>query len=100
VGEREGEREIWGEGGGWAGLPKRGRAGAAGPAGGGPRHGREERGGEREEKKKKKKVFSFLKSVFFLDECIHVFKQSKECTVRHGASSKIKYFRVLLYRGF
>jgi hypothetical protein len=22
----------------------------------------------------------------------------KECTVRHGASSKIEYFRVLLYR--
>jgi hypothetical protein len=91
VGEREGEREIWGEGGGWAGLPKRGRAGAAGPAGGGPRHGREERGGEREEKKKKKKVFSFLKSFFsrLMDPCFQTIKRM------HGSAWCIKQNKIL-----
>jgi hypothetical protein len=54
-------------------------------------------GGEGE--REKKKVFFFLKSIFSLDECIHIFKQSKKCMVRHGASTKTKYFKVLLYMG-
>jgi hypothetical protein len=32
-----------------------------------------------------------------LDECFYIFKQSKVCMVRHGASHEIKCFKVLLY---
>jgi hypothetical protein len=108
VGERENGREREGFGGRREGRlgPKGPRGGTAGPgrrgAGrGGPQRGREKKGGEREEKenkKKKKKVFSFSKSVF-LDECTYIFKQSKECMVRHDASNNVKYFKVLLYTG-
>jgi hypothetical protein len=95
---RERDWGDWGEreGGGWANGPKGGAWGAAGPARGGPRRGREKKGGERERKKKekkrkiKKRFFLLFEIRFFLDECTYIFKQSKECMVRHGASNNIK----------
>jgi hypothetical protein len=50
-------------------------------------------------RERKRKGFSFSKILFSLDECFYIFKQSKVCLVRHGAPSKIKYFKVLLYTG-
>jgi hypothetical protein len=46
-------------------------------------------GGEGE--REKKKVFLFLKSIFSLDECIHIFKQSKRM---HGSAWCIKQNKV------
>jgi hypothetical protein len=98
VGEREGEREIWGEGAAGPARPKRGRAGAAGPARGGwagrGRPTARERGKgrrEREEKKKKKKVFSFLKSFFsrLMDPCFQTIKRM------HGSAWCIKQNKIL-----
>ena len=105
MGERENGREREGFGG-----EREGRLGQLGPKGarggggwvgrGGPRCGREKKGGEREGKKRKrKKRFSPFRNPFFLDECTYIFKQSKECMVRHDASNNIKYFKVLLYAG-
>jgi hypothetical protein len=38
----------------------------------------------------KKKRFSLFSNIYFLDECIHIFKQSKKCMVRHGAADQRK----------
>jgi hypothetical protein len=71
-----------------------GRQAAHGGEGKGGRLGR--KWGRRGERRRKR--FSFSKIYFPLDECFHIFKQSKKvCMVRHGASPKIKYFKVLLY---
>ena len=60
--EREGERigEKGEVGGGWAFLGPKGGARAAGPAGVGPRRGRERKRGERKREKKKEKIFSLF----------------------------------------
>jgi hypothetical protein len=81
-----------GEGEGGAARPVWAQMGARGGASGsdGAKKMGEEGGGERG------KDFPFF-NIYFLDECIYIFKQSKKCMVQHGASSKIKYFRVLLY---
>jgi hypothetical protein len=70
--------------------PKGAHGGAAGPARGGPRRGREKERRERKKKKKKEKVFLPFRNPIFLDECTYIFKQSKECMVRHDASNNIK----------
>ena len=53
-----GKKGRWG--GGWAFLGPKGGARAAGPAGVGPRRGRERKRGERERKRKRKKRFSLF----------------------------------------
>ena len=105
MGERENGREREGFGGkgrgGWASWAQRGRAGgAAGSAG--AAHGAGERKREEREKEKeqeRKSFFLLFEIRFFLDECTYIFKQSKECMVRHDASNNIKYFKVLLNTG-
>jgi hypothetical protein len=64
MGEREGERGIWGKGrGGWAGQGRLGRPRR--PTAREREKGRRERREkERKEKKNKKRFFSFSKSVF------------------------------------
>jgi hypothetical protein len=52
----------------------------------------EERGKER------RKDFPFFISIFYMN-AFTFSNNKKECMVRHGASSKIKYFRALLYMG-
>jgi hypothetical protein len=37
----------------------------------------------------KRKDFLFF-NIYFLDECLHTFKQSKKCMVRHGAANQRK----------
>jgi hypothetical protein len=54
--------------------------------------GRNGKGRERE----KEKDFLFLKSKF-LGECFHILINQKKCMVWHGASQKIKRFKVLLH---
>jgi hypothetical protein len=54
---------------------------------------------EKEGGKGEEKGFPFSKNLLSLDECIYILNHQKVCMVRHGASHKIKYFRVLLYMG-
>ena len=107
------EKEKGGKG-GWAGWAQRGEGGrAGGPARRPTREGRGEAawagqeahaGGEgaawaemgKGEREKKKRIFIFLKSKF-LDECFHILINQKICMVWHGASQKIKCFKVLLH---
>jgi hypothetical protein len=49
--------------------------------------------------KGEEKGFPFSKNLLSLDECIYILNNQKVYMVRHGASHKIKYFRVLLYMG-
>ena len=72
-------------------LGPKGRAGAAGPAGAAHGAGEKKRRERKKKKKKKKeKIFLLFRNPIFLDECTYIFKQSKECMVRHGASNNIK----------
>jgi hypothetical protein len=113
VGERENGRErgIWGKregrlgqlgpkgarwGGGWASQGRPGRPGR--PTAREREKGRRERR-KRKKRKRRKKGFLLFEIRFFLDECTYIFKQSKECMVRHDASNNIKFFKVLLYTG-
>jgi hypothetical protein len=65
-----------------------------GARGGGAAHGAGERVKKKREKEKEKekerKDFSPFRNPIFLDECTYIFKQSKECMVRHAASNNIK----------
>jgi hypothetical protein len=67
MGEREGERGIWGE-----------EGGAAGSAGAAHGAGERKRRRERERKRKRKKrFFSPFRNPICLDECTYISKQSK-----------------------
>ena len=92
-----------GRGGGWANWAQGGAPGAAGPAGVGPRRGREREKEERERERRKKErkdlllifeIRSFYMNAFALS------KQSKEMQGRHGASNNIKYLGFLYIREF
>jgi hypothetical protein len=52
------------------------------------------------ERERKRKEFSFfLKSNFLWMNAFTFLNNQKVCMVWHGASPKIKYFKVLLYMG-
>jgi hypothetical protein len=90
--EREGEGlgEFEGKGRGRLGQwAQRGRAGGRLGRPGRPTAREREKKKERE-KEKERKDFSPFRNPIFLDECTYIFKQSKECMVRHGASNNIK----------
>jgi hypothetical protein len=49
---------------------------------------------------REERIFLFLlKSIFLYMNAFTFLNNQKVCMVRHGASHKIKYFRVLLYMG-
>jgi hypothetical protein len=83
----EGREILGGRGRGWAALgPKRGGARLGRARGGGAAGTKWEERGKREEK-----GFPFSKIYFSLDECIHIFKQSKRM---HGSAWCIKQNKV------
>jgi hypothetical protein len=102
--EREGER-IGGKrgGGGAVGLigPKGGRQGRLGPAGVGPRRGRERKRGERkrEKKKERKDLLLIFEIRSFYMNAFALSKQSKEMQGSAWCIKQHKVFRVFLLHG-